>query len=833
MEKKMCKKKVGAFFAILLLIFIFVQGNFAQKTSAQTHPKIEEVKNLLSNANSTLKDECFNRVYNILLNGAPSDLGLLTNSYLNNSNFTPDNLGKLEKYIFAIHTDATEKIIWGDAYDECATPISNIWEATSVIGPIIRTTLNYLGAYSSKLDDATFNKLETYLENIGGELEKQEKRIEDINFGAAMGAYIPTSMLSPGCEPTDCLCQAAEEDVSLWSPGTWIRGIIAAIAIGTRAIMGWIANAFVWAFTGLPQRLGGYIHFKPIYDYDPATNTSTGMWKIMRDYANLGIVIAMIFMAIATILRIEKYSWKKMLPKLLLVALLINFSLVILGIFVDLSNFLSMHFLSSSTNNLLGNTIQGVVTNVSCSIYYLNKSSFVTTMTAVSLAIILGSIFIFQFAGLLFYVISRIITIWVCAAISPLAFLGMAFDVEPIKKAVNMWRNSFTQAITSLPILSFTLYFVLSILGGKDGIVYQINAIKASGQDMDFILLVAYAVVIIGLAQVLRIVAKSIGIKQIEQGYAFAQKAVTGAVMAGAAMVGGAALTGIAGSQAFRKIGQGLTQVPVLNKVGYKMLDQSDAARFTNIRKAKEKIKNWTKPEIMAIAEGTAPLRTNKEAYATYMAARSSAMEKGWIKHDSKAIEAIRKDIKNNNPDLNAKEIASAFPAMFKINKDTGKLELIDPKDVKAVAANIKKLSPEDMPKHTEEIIKAIKEAGGDIDEFFKEMAFAKTNQLRVFLDNVAEDEYTTGEVFGGDTKNPQPWAGEKGQIATMLKELETKAQIKFQDLTAKQVMGQATPDEVKDAEQEFYKAQDAVIELNKKLQSSRPLQETLNTHHI
>ena len=623
----------------------------------------------------------------------------------------------------------------------------------------------------------------------------------------------------------DCLEKYTDLNLlEFFSPGRLIRGIFASIAIGLRGILGFVADAFVWAFTGLPQKLGGYIHFKPIYDPD----TNTGIWKVMQAYANLGIIIAMIFMAIATILRIEKYSWKKMLWKILLVALLINFSLVILGIFVDISNFLSVYFLSQGTNNQLGNTIEDVVTGVSCALAGPDFDELVPTMIGTTLAIILSGIFLFQFAGLLFYVVSRIITIWICAATSPFAFLGMAFDVEPIKKAVNMWRDRFTQAIVSLPILSFTLYFVLLILSSKNGIVTQINQ-----KNLDFVMLMAYTVVIIALAQVLRFVAKNIGIKQIEQGYAFAQKAVTGAVMAGAAMVGGAALTGIAGSQAFRKIGQGLTQVPVLNKVGYKMLDQSDAARFTNIRKAKEKIKNWTKPEIMAIAEGTAPLRTNKEAYATYMAARSSAMEKGWIKHDSKAIEAIRKDIKNNNPDLNAKEIASAFPAMFKINKDTGKLELIDPKDVKAVAANIKKLSPEDMPKHTEEIIKAIKEAGGDIDEFFKEMAFAKTNQLRVFLDNVAEDEYTTGEVFGGDTKNPQPWAGEKGQIATMLKELETKAQIKFQDLTAKQVMGQATPDEVKDAEQEFYKAQDAVIELNKKLQSSRPLQETLNTHHI
>ena len=578
-----------------------------------------------------------------------------------------------------------------------------------------------------------------------------------------------------------------------------------------------IIDAFGWALVSFPSYLGGYTSSSPV----------KVLWGELLKYANLGIILGMIFMAIATILRIEKYSWKKMLPKLILVALLVNFSLIICGVLVDLSNYLVFTFLSATNGNDLGNLIVDIINKVICAFRATDQEwDYVLGATV---GLIITSIMIFQFAGLLFYVLIRLVTIAVCAAVSPLAFVGMAIDAEPIKKAVGMWRDRFTQALVNLVILSLTLYISLTIIAA---ITPNIQNLQYEDKTA-FLPLIAYAGFIIALFQMVKFVANAIGVKEIQQGYDFAKKTVTGLAMAGAAVVGGAALTGIAGSQVFRTVGQRLTQTPILNKIGYKMLDQSDAARFTNIRKAKEKIKNWTKPEIMAIAEGTAPLRTNKEAYATYMAARSSAMEKGWIKHDSKAIEAIRKDIKNNNPDLNAKEIASAFPAMFKINKDTGKLELIDPKDVKAVAANIKKLSPEDMPKHTEEIIKAIKEAGGDIDEFFKEMAFAKTNQLRVFLDNVAEDEYTTGEVFGGDTKNPQPWAGEKGQIATMLKELETKAQIKFQDLTAKQVMGQATPDEVKDAEQEFYKAQDAVIELNKKLQSSRPLQETLNTHHI
>jgi hypothetical protein len=341
-------------------------------------------------------------------------------------------------------------------------------------------------------------------------------------------------------------------------------------------------------------------------------------------------------------------------------------------------------------------------------------------------------------------------------------------------------------------------------------------------------------------------VANAIGVKEIQQGYDFAKKAVTGALMAGTVAVGGAALTGIAGSQAFRNVGQKLTQVPVLNKVGYKMLDQSDAARFTNIRKSEEKMKSRNKDEILAIANGEAPLRANKQAYADYMAARSIALKNGWLKHNDKAVDAIRKDIKNNNPDLNAKDIVHAFPEYFKFGKD-GKIETIDPKDVKAVADNIKKLSPEDMPKHTEEILMAVmdsvKKAGGDVDaainEFIKEIAFGKTNQIRAFFDNVAEDEYTTGNDLTKLTGLQGPWSGANGQIATILKNLENKTQQDYEKLfNLYKSQGKSDADikqmpDIQEAEKKWYEAQQAIDEINKKLKTSQAFQDTFGATQI
>ncbi len=372
------------------------------------------------------------------------------------------------------------------------------------------------------------------LDNLEKVIDSTLVQAGRVHFIGAMDAYQSGKEAPNSLEETDdCLRDYADLTLfSSLSPGRMIRGFFAAIAIGARGIVGLVADGLINCFTVLPQKLGGYVHFGPISDPD------TGIWRMMQIYANFGIIIMMIFMAIATILGIEKFSYKKMLWKLLLVALLINFSLIICGMLVDVSNFLSYHFLSNSANGNLGSTVKGVITKTSCAIAGPDDDAFVPTMIGVAVAIILGSIFLFQFAGLLFYVISRIITIWICLAVSPLAFLGMAIDAEPVKKAVTMWRDKFTQALVALPILSFTLYFVLIIL---TKIAIQIKGISGN-DDFGFVMLIAYSVVVIALAQVLRAVAKSIGVEQIEQGYAFAQKAVMGAVKVGALAVGGFAL---------------------------------------------------------------------------------------------------------------------------------------------------------------------------------------------------------------------------------------------------------------------------------------------------
>ena len=72
-------------------------------------------------------------------------------------------------------------------------------------------------------------------------------------------------------------------------------------------------------------------------------------WTISRDIANLFFIFILLFIAISTILQIETYGAKRLLVKFIVVALLINFSLLIVQSIIDASNLLAIEFYNAIT----------------------------------------------------------------------------------------------------------------------------------------------------------------------------------------------------------------------------------------------------------------------------------------------------------------------------------------------------------------------------------------------------------------------------------------------------------------------------------------------------
>ena len=61
-------------------------------------------------------------------------------------------------------------------------------------------------------------------------------------------------------------------------------------------------------------------------------------WNFVSGITNMFLILIFVVIALAMILRIETFQAKKALPRLLIVALLTNFSLVFIGMLVDIAN---------------------------------------------------------------------------------------------------------------------------------------------------------------------------------------------------------------------------------------------------------------------------------------------------------------------------------------------------------------------------------------------------------------------------------------------------------------------------------------------------------------
>jgi hypothetical protein len=68
-------------------------------------------------------------------------------------------------------------------------------------------------------------------------------------------------------------------------------------------------------------------------------------WTIVRDIANIIFIFALLLIAIGIILQLETFGSKKLLPTLIIAALLVNFSLVIGSAIIDLTNVIGISFI--------------------------------------------------------------------------------------------------------------------------------------------------------------------------------------------------------------------------------------------------------------------------------------------------------------------------------------------------------------------------------------------------------------------------------------------------------------------------------------------------------
>ena len=113
-------------------------------------------------------------------------------------------------------------------------------------------------------------------------------------------------------------------------------------------LLSYIASLIIGIFVAVGTALAGYfLNLNQTILEDDFVRSG---WTTLRDFANLGFVLVIIVIAIATIIRYKEYGVQKPLPRLIAAAILINFSLTLAGIVIGVSNSATVIFLSRVGN---------------------------------------------------------------------------------------------------------------------------------------------------------------------------------------------------------------------------------------------------------------------------------------------------------------------------------------------------------------------------------------------------------------------------------------------------------------------------------------------------
>lgn len=247
-------------------------------------------------------------------------------------------------------------------------------------------------------------------------------------------------------------------------------------------------------------------------------------WKVLRDFANMFIVLILIVIGFATILRIETYGVKKLLPKLVLVALLINFSKVIAGAVVDASQIFMLYFLTpiheatkdsggAVINLFRGAQLDFLLTTLPKDISkdaHVDPGIYKTASAAFVVAFLgLAAVAFFYLAIIL---VARIIYIWILVIVSPLVWV--AGIIPQGQKHVKNWWTRFLKECFLGVVVAFFVWMAIYLasmlsairqgVASNDPLSRSINSVKNesisySGGNMmfgDMSLLLIYVVVI-------------------------------------------------------------------------------------------------------------------------------------------------------------------------------------------------------------------------------------------------------------------------------------------------------------------------------------------------
>lgn len=207
-------------------------------------------------------------------------------------------------------------------------------------------------------------------------------------------------------------------------------------------------------------------------------------FKITLNIANLGFVLAIIIIAFATILRISGYGLKNILWKLVVAALLVNFSFAIAGVIIDFNNILGDYFLKAATPQkikALSNSLAGLL-----NIQQLaggtptTAAQFGNALVSLAAIVIFNTLLVIVFFALAVMLLIRYVYLTILLIFMPLVWVFWIFPA--MEGHWKKWWDKFFQWNFFYPGIAFFVYLSM-VANEKFGELIKSGAGSEAGKS--------------------------------------------------------------------------------------------------------------------------------------------------------------------------------------------------------------------------------------------------------------------------------------------------------------------------------------------------------------
>lgn len=202
-------------------------------------------------------------------------------------------------------------------------------------------------------------------------------------------------------------------------------------------------------------------------------------WAIVRDLSNMFFIIILLAIAFGTILGVEQLNWKQRLPKLLIFAVLINFTRVISGLIIDFGQVIMITFVNGFKDAAGGNFAEllGIKQLLEVSVpgqlpQQIQVAEgdvggaaidFIQIISAMIGAAIFATIALIMVLLITLVLVYRMVMLWIYVTLSPVAFILGAFPQGESYYAD--WWKKMVSTVALGPVLAFFLWLTLLTVG--------------------------------------------------------------------------------------------------------------------------------------------------------------------------------------------------------------------------------------------------------------------------------------------------------------------------------------------------------------------------------